>query len=223
MPGNGFPSEFPIFPLPNVVLFPETRLPLLIFEPRYRAMMASALAGEKVIGMALLSDAARAPEACAPIYPTGCAGIILDSIQLPDGRYQLLLQGERRFRVKNEYPRDGGYRFAETELLPDPTLEALSSEERTELLGMRGAFEEAAVELAQAGSPGTLQKLKQHLATLHPLALLHLLCFALDSEILERQSLLEALDPVERGRLLLRLLEFRRAAERLPDSTQLRN
>ena len=48
------PCELPIFPLPNVVLFPAALLPLHIFEPRYRAMVADALEGDRQIGMVML-------------------------------------------------------------------------------------------------------------------------------------------------------------------------
>ena len=53
------PPTIPIFPLPNVVLFPNVFLPLHIFEPRYRAMVADALAGDRIIGMVLLQPGLR--------------------------------------------------------------------------------------------------------------------------------------------------------------------
>ena len=95
-----FPSSFPIFPLPGMVLFPGTYLPLHIFEPRYRAMTEAALAGDQVIGMILIRGDEDAMQRRAPIFNIGCAGRIVESERLPDGRFNLLLHGARRFRPK---------------------------------------------------------------------------------------------------------------------------
>ena len=88
------PATIPLFPLPNVVLFPNVYLPLHIFEPRYRQMMDRALSGERVIGMVLLKpgyehDYERTP----PVYQVGCAGSITQFERLPDGRFNLVLKG----------------------------------------------------------------------------------------------------------------------------------
>ena len=74
------PSEVPIFPLPNVVLFPSALLPLHIFEPRYRAMVVDALEGERLIGMVMLQPGWEADYDRAPrVYRVGCAGFIAAS------------------------------------------------------------------------------------------------------------------------------------------------
>ena len=66
-----------IFPLPNVVLFPNVFLPLHIFEPRYREMVADALDGDRIIGMVLLRPGWEGDyEGRPPVYPIGCAGLI---------------------------------------------------------------------------------------------------------------------------------------------------
>ena len=72
-----FPSTLPLFPLPNVVLFPGVFLPLHIFESRYRAMTEDALSGDRMIGMALLKPGFEAEyEGRPPIYPVGCVGLV---------------------------------------------------------------------------------------------------------------------------------------------------
>jgi uncharacterized protein len=94
--------RIPLFPLPGVVLLPGTLLPLHIFEPRYRTMVANALAGDRTIGMAMLRPGA-APESEAPeIYRIGGAGEIVESEELPDGRCNILLEARYRFRVLGE-------------------------------------------------------------------------------------------------------------------------
>jgi Lon protease-like protein len=71
------PATIPLFPLPNVVLFPNVFLPLHIFEPRYRAMVADALDGDRLIGMVLLRPGWEGDyEGRPPVFPIGCAGLI---------------------------------------------------------------------------------------------------------------------------------------------------
>jgi Lon protease-like protein len=113
------PTTIPIFPLPNVVLFPNVFLPLHIFEPRYRAMLADALAGDRIIGMTLLMPGYEADYQGRPaVYPVGCAGVITHSEQLPDGRSNVVLRGIEKFRILEEdASRD--YRLARIEALPE--------------------------------------------------------------------------------------------------------
>jgi Lon protease-like protein len=96
-------EDVPLFPLPNLVLFPRVVLPLHVFEQRYREMTADALAGDRQIAMALLKPGYQSHyEGCPPIEPVVCIGTITSQRQLDDGRYNLLLQGVRRARVLRE-------------------------------------------------------------------------------------------------------------------------
>ena len=71
------PFSIPIFPLPTTVLFPNVFLPLHIFEPRYRQMVAEALEGDRIIGMVLLRPGYEQDyEGTPPLYTTGCSGLI---------------------------------------------------------------------------------------------------------------------------------------------------
>ncbi len=94
--------RIPLFPLPGVVLMPGTILPLHIFEPRYRAMVADALAGERTIGMAMLQPGWESGGDDPRIYAVGGAGEIVESEELEDGRYNILLEGRFRYRVVEE-------------------------------------------------------------------------------------------------------------------------
>src|SRR5687767_5695438 len=101
------PSLIPIFPLPNVVLFPNVFLPLHIFEPRYRQMVGDALAGERMIGMVLLQPGAEEAfaeglDGSPPVYEIGCAGLITHVERLNDGRFNIVLRGLERFRIVGE-------------------------------------------------------------------------------------------------------------------------
>src|SRR5919108_2546260 len=97
------PQTIPIFPLDKTVLFPNVFLPLHIFEPRYRAMVADALDGDRIIGMVLLQPGYEANyEGRPPVFAIGCAGVITHSEPLADGKYNIVLRGLERFRILTE-------------------------------------------------------------------------------------------------------------------------
>src|SRR5258707_259171 len=114
----------PLFPLPNVVLFPNVFLPLHIFEPRYREMVADALSSDRMIGMVLLRPGwDRDYQGRPPIYPVGCSGLLTHNERLPDGCYNIVLRGIERFRICEE-DHALGYRRAVVEPLQDEPLGA---------------------------------------------------------------------------------------------------
>ena len=130
---NTLPQEIPLFPLPEVVLFPGVPRPLLVYEPRYREMVADALKGTRVIGMVLLRPGYEKDyEGRPPIYDIGCAGVIEDYEQLADGRYAILLRGLTTFRILSEDQRKP-YRLARVEAVP----ELLKDEDRGPLSTQR--------------------------------------------------------------------------------------
>src|SRR5437868_14051984 len=97
------PATIPLFPLPTVVLFPGVFLPLHVFEPRYRDMVADALDGDRMIGMVLLRPGWESNyEGRPPVFPIGCTGLITHVERLGDGRYNIVLRGVDRFRIVQE-------------------------------------------------------------------------------------------------------------------------
>ncbi|HTO06932.1 MAG TPA: LON peptidase substrate-binding domain-containing protein [Myxococcota bacterium] len=217
----GFPTRFAIFPLPNAVLFPGTYLPLHIFEPRYRAMMEAALASQPVIGMILLRPEADAMAERAPVFSVGCAGRIAEHRRLPDGRFHLLLHGERRFRIARELPlAPGGFREVEAELLADPSFAELAPAAQRALETARTELEARMLELVRLTSPKSADALGERMRALDPVLLANAIAFGLDGPSLERQSLLESSDPMARSELLARVLSIRVAEARLPDGPQ---
>ncbi len=109
-------SAVPVFPLPSVVLLPTAVLPLHIFEQRYRAMTKSALAGDRQIAMALLSPGWQKTYAARPaIEPVVCVGTIISYEQLPDGKYNFLLQGRSRARIVKELATNESFRRLQLE------------------------------------------------------------------------------------------------------------
>lgn len=93
----------PLFPLPNLVFFPHTRLPLHVFEPRYRQMISDCLAGEERFGVVLLRPGWEAEYFGAPaVHTYGTLGTIEQAVPLEDGRFNVIVRGEVRFRIVEE-------------------------------------------------------------------------------------------------------------------------
>jgi len=141
------PSEIPLFPLPETTLFPGVSRPLLIYEPRYREMIADALKGDRIIGMVRLRPGFEKDyEGRPPIYAVGCAGRIEKYEQLPDGRYLILLQGLTPFRVLGENQRKP-YRLGRIEAVPD----RLEEQERLPLSALRNRLASVLVKVLPFG------------------------------------------------------------------------
>jgi Lon protease-like protein len=118
----------PIFPLPDVVFFPHTLLPLHVFEARYRLMVVDALERDRRLSVVRLQPGYEASYAGKPaVYPVAGLGEIVSCERLATGRYNILLRGECRIRIESEQPSDTlyrvvrGRRLEETEASGDVT------------------------------------------------------------------------------------------------------
>lgn len=117
---SSFSGVAPMFPLPNVVLFPHQGLPLRIFEPRYRAMMADALRGERLIALSLLKPGWETNYEGRPdAHEMVCIGRITAEERLPSGDYNLVLAGVHRAVIDEELNSDTAYRMVRLELFKD--------------------------------------------------------------------------------------------------------
>ena len=185
-------SAVPLFPLPGVVLFPRAVLPLHIFEDRYRAMTADALAGDKLVAMALLKPGWEKSYYGRPaIEQVVCVGRILSHEKLPDGKYNFLLQGLRRARIVRE---NGGscagesYRTAQLEPLeesPAPETELEAERRRLHALFMTTPL----------GGVGAGRQFRQIVkAPLPTPVVADLAAFTFLDDVVLKQSLLEDLD-----------------------------
>lgn len=143
--------RIPLFPLPGVVLLPGALLPLHIFEPRYRVMVAEALAGEGTIGMAMIRAGSELAGPTPEIHPVGGAGRIVESEELPDGRYNIVLEGQFRYRVLAESP-PAPYRVAEVEELASVLFQS-AEQAFTAAARLRLLFAEVAAEMAMPPLP----------------------------------------------------------------------
>jgi Lon protease-like protein len=199
------PPTLPIFPLPNVVLFPNVFLPLHIFEPRYRAMVADALEGDRMIGMVLLRPGWEGEYEGRPaVYPVGCAGLITHHEPLADGRSNIVLRGVSKFRVLREHD-DRLYRVAEIEGIDDP----LPSAHRDEIRSARRRLEALLVPRTEGRESDARIP-----SAMSDEDLVNALAQYMELEPLEKQALLERESLLARSRSLIELLEMKMIVSR---------
>jgi Lon protease-like protein len=197
----------PLFPLPNVVLFPNVFLPLHIFEPRYREMVADALASDRMIGMVLLCPGwERDYEGRPPIYSIGCSGVLTHNERLADGRYNLVLRGIERFRILEE-DHALSYRRAAIEPLREQPLDAA---DRAAILRQRSKLESMLVPSQSNAADPRMP------ASMSDEDLVNALAQYLDLEPLEKQALLEKPSLRTRAESLVELLEMKILMARTP-------
>jgi len=125
-----------LFPLPNLVLFPHALIPMHIFEPRYRQMTADALESDRLMTVVQIRSKLHVAPEPVPIMEVGCLGKIVEHRQLADGRYNLVLGGLKRVRLKREKSSLKLYRIAEGEILEDQDLVGPTESERNELVDL---------------------------------------------------------------------------------------
>ncbi len=190
--------DLPIFPLPQTVLFPGALMPLHIFEPRYRAMARDALDTHRTIAIAHIVEGGAVDEHGHPaISPVAGLAVLLESQELPDGRFNILVEGRGRVHL-TELPFVPPYRRARAELLEDQSVE-IPSADQTSLVAVAHAF----TAFVQGRDPNFQFSLPPSLPAgrIADLCAHHLL---LDSK--ERQMLLETLDPGARVRMVAEAL-----------------
>lgn len=183
-----------IFPLTGAVLYPGLRLPLHIFEPRYRAMVTDALARDRRIGMIQ----PQRPDDGAPLFAVGCLGRIEEVEALPDGRFNLILEGEARFRIVRELDVSTPFRQVEGELFSEPVGEALAAVERA-------GFEREARRFAAIQGYAVDWA---NVARLDDESLINGVAQIAPFDPASRQALLETKDLSERCELLIQLMQF---------------
>jgi len=210
------PRPLPLFPLPTVVLFPRIRVPLHVFEPRYRQLTREVLEGERRIGMvAVRPEHVHEMAGDPPVYAVGCAGRIAESRRLADGRYLLVLEGSHRFRIVAEGERPEGrlYRVAETVALAD----ALPPEDLPHVVALRAKLTELVHQLVDEAEDGTGETGKTpfppaSLRGSDDATFVNALAHAFPLAPREKQGLLEADTIAERGERLLGAVRFHLAA-----------
>jgi len=213
----------PLFPLPNVVLFPNVFLPLHIFEARYRDMVADAVASDRMIGMVLLRPGwDRDYDGRPPVYRVGCSGVVTHIERLPDGRYNLVMRGLERFQILEE-DHERSYRRAVIEPLREQPVSvedsAIVRNQRAKLESMLSPAVERAGGFPKPQTGHAVVSRTQD--SMMPSAmsdedLVNALAQYLDFEPLEKQALLEKASLRARAESLVELLEMKIMMARTP-------
>ncbi|MDR2858093.1 MAG: LON peptidase substrate-binding domain-containing protein [Novosphingobium sp.] len=187
-------TRITIFPLSGAILYPGLHLPLHIFEPRYRAMVSDALARDRRIGMI---QPQRAFEG-APLFAVGCLGRIGEVQAMEDGRFNIVLEGEARFRMLRELDVTTPFRQIEAVLLDEPADQHLAAVERA-------GFEREARRFAE------MQGYRvdwASVARLDDISLINGVSQIAPFDSAARQALLEADTISMRCELLIQLMQF---------------
>jgi len=195
------PAILPLFPLPQVVLFPQTFLPVHIFEPRYQEMTVEVLNSHHHLVLTLMRETPERGDLGerAPIFETGCLAEVVRAEPLTAGRWHLLLQGKDVVRITEEVS-GKPFRQARIEVLPFDASQLWPGPHRRRLMELLQTYAEA---------EGIEAQLKELLdLPLEDVGRLNTLAMALDFEPTERQFLLEAKDLPTLADRMLRLLEF---------------
>jgi Lon protease-like protein len=176
-----------VFPLPPAVLFPGVSMPLHIFEPRYRALVRDALATDGVFALAGLEDGWEGDSTGRPPLRTvACAGVITWHEGLPQGRFNLLLEGQLRVRIVAEHPQQGPYREVAAEALESAEAPAPAEE---------AAVRQGLLELATLLPRDAAEVLVREGARARGGALADVVAAAVVADAERRRELLEQLSP----------------------------
>jgi uncharacterized protein len=192
-------TRLSVFPLAGALLFPGLRLPLHIFEPRYRALVSDAMARDRKIAMIQPRPGpAKGEDDRPPLFSLGCVGKIDQVEALDDGRYNLILEGLTRFRVIRELDVSTPFRQIEAELLVEAVEDDLGIANRAALEQESRRFADAQGYAVDWDSVSRLddEALVNGIAQIAPF------------DAAAKQALLEANSLSERSELIIQLMQF---------------
>jgi uncharacterized protein len=189
-----------LFPLPNLVLFPHVMQPLHIFEPRYRELLEDALAGDRMIVMAVLAPGwQRNYEGRPKVHSMACLGHITTHCRLADGTYNVLVLGLQRVRLLRELATARSFREAKIKLCEDQYRGGSLRRQRA----LQQQFRDVLVQVLPT-MPEAREQLDQLLGNNVPLGLLtDVVSYLLDIDLARKQSLLAEVNVYRRADLLL--------------------
>ena len=193
------PNAVPVMPLPGVLLFPNALLPLHIFEPRFRAMLAHALDDDRMLCVALVRPERQQWRTSADFFPVSTVGLIRACVGRQDGTSDLILQGIRRVRF-SEFEQEAPFPIARIKPLKTRTKLTVETDAlAAKVLEFYTRLKESGRELPE--------KIDRYLSEMNdPEMLADLIAATFINDATRRQQLLEELDLNQRLRLLIQYL-----------------
>jgi len=204
------PSEFAVFPLPGALLLPRGKLPLNIFEPRYKAMVEDALGAGRMFAM--IQPDPKQPEVPtgSGLFHVGCLGRLSSFSETEDGRFLITLTGVARFRIVRELEPRQGFRRVRGDFTPyradlDLAPRTLGLDRDAFLAALKAYFSQRGVD----ANWDAIHRMDDD-------TLVVTLGMACPFEPAEKQALLEAGNEAERAAILLALLQMGAAGPDMP-------
>ena len=193
------PNAVPVMPLTGVLLFPNALLPLHIFEPRYREMLARALDDDRMLCVALVRPERPEWRTSADFFPISTVGLIRACVGRSDGTSDLILQGIRRVKF-SEFEQESPFPIARIKPLKTRTKLTVETDAlAAKVLEFYTRLKESGRELPE--------KIDRYLSEMSdPEMLADLIAATFISDPARRQQLLEELDLNQRLRLLIQFL-----------------
>ncbi len=195
------PREIPVFPLTGALLLPHGRLPLNVFEPRYKAMVEDALASGRMFGMIQPDPTLPATPNGPALYRIGCLGRLSSFSETEDNRMLISVTGLIRFEMTAEIEGRRGYRRVAsdfTRFVDDLREGSATAARRNAIVAALRAY------FAARGFDANWEAIDQ----MEDGELVVTLCMVCPFEPSEKQALLEASDPASRAATLLALLQM---------------
>jgi uncharacterized protein len=192
----------PLFPLPNVVLFPKTPMPLYIFEERYRTMIREVLAKDGELVIALLRNGAESGHTGNPaVHDIACLGKIETCEELEDGKYNIVVIGVHRVRILREV-QHSPYRMVEVEKIDEEE----ATEQSAGILDRQNHLGTLFAEFTELAT-GIKQQALDLMPQLDFESLVNMVAMTLNLAIDQKQSLLEISDTSQRCDMLIPVLQ----------------
>jgi hypothetical protein len=190
-------NKIPIFPLSNVIFFPETDLPLNIFEKRYIQMVDVSLKNERLIGIVQ-------PKTKKDLYSIGCLGKITGFTETEDKRYIVNLKGVSKFKIIEEVKNEYLFREFKVEYLSAEMENASQEKLKCEFINSELDINQLKKFLKKRGFSLNWKKIDN----MDFKNIVNALCMIMPIAINEKQTLLETENIMKRFEILKNIIDF---------------
>ena len=190
-------NKIPIFPLSNVIFFPETDLPLNIFEKRYIQMVDMSLKNEKLIGIVQ-------PKTEKDLYSIGCLGKITSFTETEDKRYIINLRGISKFKIIEEIENEYLFREFKVEYLNKEIEKNYQEKLKTNLINSEFDINQLKKFLRKRGFSLNWKQVDN----MNFKNIVNALCMIMPINVNEKQTLLETEDITERFEILKNIIDL---------------